>query len=65
MEIRRFQRKDTKKVASLISKTYKRFNSSDYFDKKSAEKYIKLFDPEQLKKIFLKYLTRQLSFMLL
>lgn len=47
MIIRKFQKKDVKEVALLISQTYKKFNSSDYFEKKAAQDYIQLFNPKK------------------
>jgi GNAT superfamily N-acetyltransferase len=59
MRIIKFQKRDTNKVASLISRTFKTFNSSDYFSKKAADDYIKFFDPkvtseDEIYKIFIK-----------
>jgi GNAT superfamily N-acetyltransferase len=47
MKIRKFQKKDTKEVASLISRTYDKYNSSDYFDKKAAKDYSNFFNPNK------------------
>ncbi|MFA5303466.1 MAG: GNAT family N-acetyltransferase [Candidatus Nanoarchaeia archaeon] len=46
MIIRKFKAKDAKEVACLISKTYKKFNSLDYFDPKAAKEYIDFFNPK-------------------
>ena len=46
MKIRTFQKNDTKKVASLISRTYKKYNSSDYFNAKATKDYINFFNPK-------------------
>lgn len=45
MKIRKFKAKDTEEVAQLISNTYKKFNSLDYFDSEAAKKYINFFNP--------------------
>ena len=47
MRLRKFQKKDTKEVALLISKTYEKFNGSDYFDKKAAKDYCNFFNPNK------------------
>ena len=47
MKLRKFQKSDTKDVALLISRTYKKFNSSDYFDSKAAKDYINFFNPNK------------------
>lgn len=47
MRIRKFEEKDTIDVASLISRTYTKFNSSDYFEKKAAQDYMDFFNPNK------------------
>lgn len=54
MKIRTFKKQDTQEVADLISRTYKLFNSSDFFEKKAAKDYINFFNTKKntIEKIF-------------
>ena len=47
IQLRRFRNEDTREVASLMHKTFKRYNSKDYFKKSSVKEFIDYFDPEK------------------
>ena len=42
---------DSEVVASLISRTFERFNSCDHFDEKAAKDYIDFFNPKKTPEI--------------
>ncbi len=44
MKIRKFNKKDTKEVASLIVRTYTKFNGKEYYKKEAVKKYINHYD---------------------
>jgi ribosomal protein S18 acetylase RimI-like enzyme len=46
MVIRPFTKADTISTAQLITKTFRQFNSHDFFDPKAVKKYADTFDPE-------------------
>lgn len=58
IKIRKFRKADTKEVALLIKKTFKRFNSKDYFKKSAVHEFINSFDPNKntISKIYEKFL---------
>ena len=47
MKIRKFQKKDTNEVALLAMKTFKKYNSSDYFKKEGIKKTLDAFNPNE------------------
>jgi GNAT superfamily N-acetyltransferase len=44
MEIRKFKKGDTKAVARLIVRTFKKYNGEDFFDQEGVSKTLDLFD---------------------
>ena len=46
MAIRKFHKKDTKEVALLVVNTYKKFNSSEFIEKKAVTDYLSHYNPQ-------------------
>ena len=49
MKIRKFQKKDIKKIAEISMKTFKKYNSSDYFEKEVQKRWEKVKEDSETK----------------
>jgi GNAT superfamily N-acetyltransferase len=47
VKLRKFQKNDTREVASLVADTYRRFNSTECTEESAAKEYINYYNPRK------------------